>query len=208
MTTKNENPTIAQPSTSTSTPDLRPALGQALDQAERLVLGTDRADAERPTPCTEFDVAALVDHLLGVVRRVGVVVAGRRFDEAPMGGPASTDWAADWAERRRDTDAALAAADLGAEVEVPWGRVTIGQAIGSYITELATHAWDLASATGRTDQLDPSLAEAALPAARATIPAGMRGGPVPFGPVVETPDDAPAYDRLVAWCGRDPQWRA
>jgi len=32
------------------------------------------------------------------------------------------------------------------------------------------------------------------------------GAGVPFGAVVEVPADAPAYDRLVGWLGRDPHW--
>ncbi|GAA1511493.1 hypothetical protein [Nocardioides humi] len=39
------------------------------------------------------------------------------------------------------------------------------------------------------------------------MPAEPRGGEIPFGPVVPVADDAPAYDRLVAWTGRDPQWQ-
>jgi hypothetical protein len=36
------------------------------------------------------------------------------------------------------------------------------------------------------------------------IPAERRGGPVPFGQVVEIAADAPAYDRLAGWQGRKP----
>ena len=72
--------------------------------------------------------------------------------------------------------------------------------------ELSTHAWDLSTAIGRADVLDPGLAELALVAARRFLPAQPRGGPIPFEPPVEVAADAPAYDRLVAWLGRDPQW--
>ncbi|MGC3995833.1 MAG: hypothetical protein QM779_17230 [Propionicimonas sp.] len=78
--------------------------------------------------------------------------------------------------------------------------------MASYVSEMATHSWDLAVATGRADELDASIAEAALPIAMATVPAAGRGPETPFAPVVEVADDAPAYDRLVAWNGRDPRW--
>ena len=40
--------------------------------------------------------------------------------------------------------------------------------------------------------------------ARAKVPAEREG--FPFAPVVEVADDAPSYDRLVGWYGRDPHW--
>lgn len=200
-----DNPTT--PTSPGGVPDLRPVLAQALDQTERLVAQTSRADASGPTPCSEFTVAELIGHLLGVVSRIGVVAEGKPFHLAATTGITSDDWAGDWAARRSVTDASLDAADLGLTVTVPWGEVTVGQALASYISELATHAWDLAVATGRLDELDNALAAAALPAARAKIPAAPRGGDIPFGPVIDTPADAPEYDQLVAWCGRDPQWR-
>lgn len=189
-----------------TTTDPRPLLARALDQAGELVSTTDPALAGSPTPCTEYDVAGLIGHLQGVVRRIGAVVNGQPFSSVPVDG-VSTDWAGDWAAGRAGTDAALAAADLDRMVTVPWGEVPTAGAIGSYIGELATHAWDLAVATGRAGQLDPELAEVALPAAREKIPAHIRGlDGIPFAAVVEVADDAPAYDRLVGWNGRDPHW--
>ena len=36
------------------------------------------------------------------------------------------------------------------------------------------------------------------------VPAEPRGGHIPFGPVVAVPTDAPAYDQLAGWMGRQP----
>jgi len=186
--------------------DPRPNLARVLDQTENLILTTDPADRGLPTPCTDFDVATLVEHLLAVVRRVGVVVRGEPFFSVPRLWP-STDWAGDWADGRSGTDAALATADLDRLVEVPWGRVPARAAVASYVGELATHGWDLAVATGRRHLLDEQIAASALPATLAKIPAEPRGEDVPFGPVVPVADGAAATDRLVAWLGRDPAWR-
>lgn len=197
------------PSTSTPQPmpDPRPLLAHALDQAGRLVSETSPDRASHPTPCDDYDVAGLIDHVQAVVRRIGVVVSGEPFWTVPQQ-VQSSDWAADWATGRAETDAALAAADLDAMVQLPWGQAPVSGAIGSYVAELTTHAWDLAVATGRVEQLDPALAEAVLPGVRAQIPAETRGGEIPFGPVVDVPEDAPAYDRLAGWEGRDPAWAA
>lgn len=189
-----------------ATLDPRPALAGVLDQTTTLIQDTDPADGGRPTPCSEYDVATLVEHLLAVVRRIGVVVRGEPFFSVPRVWP-STDWTADWTTGRAATDAALAAADLDRLVQLPWGEAPVRAAVGSYIGELATHCWDLAVATGRRDALDEGIASIALPGTLAKVPAQPRGGDIPFGPVVPVADDAPATDRLVAWLGRDPSWR-
>jgi uncharacterized protein (TIGR03086 family) len=192
--------------TKTATTDPRPALASALDQIGRLIEGTDAGDGARPTPCDEWDVATLVEHLQAVVRRIAAVLDGQPFWSVPRT-VESTDWVADWATGRAAADTVLADDDmLDREVTVPWGTVTGAGAIGSYIGELTTHAWDLAVATGRAGELDEALALAALPGAMAKIPAEPRGEEIPFGPVVEVGPDATAYERLVAWEGRDPRW--
>lgn len=186
--------------------DPRPLLARALDQAGRLVTETDPARGADPTPCTEYDVAELISHLQAVIRRIEAVVSGRRFDSVPHEWP-STDWSADWKEGRAAVDAALADdASLDRTVTVPWGTQPVRAVAVSYVGELATHAWDLAVATGRHDQLDESIADAVVQAAQANIPPERDSDQIPFGPVVPVPEDAPAYDRLVGWCGRDPDW--
>lgn len=195
------------PSTpTTSGHDPRPLLARALDQTGGLIAGTDPADATRPTPCDEYDVATLVAHLQAVVRRIGAVVRGEPFFTVPLIWP-SSDWTADWTAGRADTDVALAAADLDRVVQLPWGEASIRAAVGSYVGELATHGWDLAVATGRRHLLDEEIAAIALPASVAKVPGDHRGEAVPFGPVVPVPEDAPPTDRLVGWLGRDPSWQ-
>lgn len=75
-----------------------------------------------------------------------------------------------------------------------------------YTQELVTHAWDLATALGRADELDPALAAPMAQAARRFIPRDGRED-WPFGEVVDVADDAGPYERLVGWLGRDPSWR-
>ncbi len=186
--------------------DPRPALATALDQTGELIAGTHADQAGLPTPNQDWNVGELIGHLQAVVRRIGVVLSGQPFWAVPRE-IETTDWVSDWAEGRAQTDAVLADdALLARQVSVPWGEVDGASAAASYIGELSVHAWDLAIATGRTDQLNEQLAIGALPAYMDKVPAGQRGGEIPFGPVVEVPEDATGYQRLVAWTGRDPFW--
>ena len=186
--------------------DQRDLLRRALDQTEALIAGTNPGDSGRPTPCTEYDVNQLIGHLIGVQRRIAAVLSGGQPFSVPVV-VESSDWRGDWASTRPEVDAVLADdAVLSRQVSVPWGTLPGGAAIASYVGELATHDWDLAVATGRTADLDDELATAALPAQQAKIPPGPREN-LPFAPAVEVADDASPYARLVAWSGRDPQWR-
>jgi len=75
------------------------------------------------------------------------------------------------------------------------------------ITELATHDWDLAKATGQVPaELDPALAEHALRWSRGMLRPEFRGPGKAFGVEVPVAEDAPVYDRLAGWFGRDPGW--
>jgi hypothetical protein len=76
------------------------------------------------------------------------------------------------------------------------------------LDELVLHGWDLARATGQPFTCDPVGTAAVLAftsaAARPEQAAGREGL---FGPVVEVPEGAPAFDRLLGFAGRDPAWR-
>jgi uncharacterized protein (TIGR03086 family) len=92
---------------------------------------------------------------------------------------------------------------------MPWGEEYTGATlVDMYLAELATHAWDLASATGQIDKLDPSLALPALEGARAMIKPRYRNmvePGAPFGTEVDPAPGADDWERLAAFMGRDPR---
>jgi uncharacterized protein (TIGR03086 family) len=193
------NPTFTDP---------RTTLLEAVDQVTALVGLVAAADLDRPTPCDEYDVRHLLGHLLGGLGRIAHVAGGGHLDDVPT---MVLDVADDaWAGRCADAAASLRAAwaddaVLDRVLHPPFGDVPGRGAALAYVSELTTHAWDLASAIGRRDALDDGLAVVAADVARRFIPDVQRGV-IPFGPVVPVAADAPPYDRLVAWVGRDPGW--
>lgn len=185
--------------------DPRPLLRRAFAQCRRLLADLDDAEFALPTPCAGWDVGELVDHLLGALHRVGVVFEGQPFHTSPTFAVRSA-WRPDWDAGVARAEAAIADdATLTATVTVPWGPTPGAVALAVYVGEFTVHAWDLATAIGRADELDPALAEAALAAYHIVLPAEPRGGDfIPFGAVVEVGADAGPYERVVAWTGRDP----
>ncbi|CAI9406451.1 TIGR03086 family metal-binding protein [Nocardioides sp. T2.26MG-1] len=202
--------TTQTPATPTSpAADPRPTVRRAIEQLTPIVQGVTEADLGRPTPCTDWTVRGLLAHLVAVERRIAhIVEGGHPFDVPSQVTDVEQDaWAAAW----RTSAARLAEVleqpgVLERDVAHPLGTVPAPLALAVYAGELAAHGWDLAAALDRVDALDQDLAAACLGPIRGFLPAEPRDA-MPFGPVVPVADDAPAYDRLLGWYGRDAGWR-
>jgi uncharacterized protein (TIGR03086 family) len=190
--------------------DHRLALFQAYEQAAAVVEGVEPVQLGGPTPCPDYDVATLVDHLVGAARRA--VALGR--GETPTGEefPHVELAAAPAALRSAGREAQAAWSDdarLGAMLTMPWGETYSGTTlVDMYLAELAAHAWDLAVATDQLGRLDCDLAGTALDGARAMLKPEYRnrmGEGSPFGSEVPAPGDATAWERLAAFMGRQPR---
>lgn len=188
--------------------DRRPALFAAYEQAAEIVAAVEAGDLRRPTPCPAYDVAGLVDHLVGAGHRA--VSLGR--GDTPSGAEFPHVELADAPHQLRRAGKEAQAAwsgdgPLDATIEMPWGEVYSGRTlVDMYLAELATHAWDLAQATGQLQRLDDRLASDALEGARDMLRPEYRnamGEGNPFGPEVQAPPDATAWESLAAFMGRD-----
>lgn len=177
----------------------------ALDRTDRLMAGLiDQLTADdrtAQTPCTEWTVDDLLEH----VCQGGQMVAGGLRGQAPpddapdvlADGPA-----AGW----KQTVAALRDAAtpdvLTATHQMPFGEVSGEKALAVIIADHATHAWDLAQATGLAFSIDDDLAEYVFDTFKAVVPAEDRQWG--FDPVVPVPGDAALLDRLIGYTGRCP----
>lgn len=183
-------------------------LRRALDQAAA-VIGTIRPDqAELATPCPDWNVRALVRHVVGHdLPNFMISARGENADWQSPPDELGTDWAGEFAERARALLEVWRAADLNRMVTVPGGgEAPLRSRADHQITELAVHSWDLVRATGAPVTLDPALAEHALAWSRTMLRPQFRGPDKAFGDEVPVPEDAPGYDRLAGWFGRDPGW--
>ena len=185
--------------------DPRPLYRDALSWARDLAAHVPAARLTDPTPCPEWDVRALLGHLVATVDRARAVGEGadpgdmpRVVVDVPDGGwpgalaAAEDKMAAVWA------DDAL----LDVTVTVPWGRVPGRAALWGYLREALVHGWDLAVATDQDVEAGRATAEAALAVTRQIMPAEPRGGPIPFAAPVEPRPGAGPTEQLANWCGR------
>jgi uncharacterized protein (TIGR03086 family) len=179
-------------------------LDAALDQAERVVARVRADDLGSPTPCSGWDVRALVGHLLATVQRAERVAQGRPASSVPAVA------AVDARSLPRFASAAAKArhawhAAAPAEVPVPWGALPGPAGASGFVLELVAHASDLAVSTGYPEPLDERLATAALRIAERLVPASLRGTGSAFARPVPPPPGADAPARLAAYLGRAPR---
>jgi uncharacterized protein (TIGR03086 family) len=165
-----------------------------LAMLNRVLVELGPTDLTRQTPCREFDVASLTDHLMNSITVIGGA-AGARFPErdqaAPVAdqvmaaaGPAVEAW------QRRGLDGSVSVGPSETPATVMAGILSI---------EFLVHAWDYAAATGQQLDAPAGLCDYVLSHGIIT-PEGRAN--VGFGAPIDPPDSADALDRLLAYTGR------
>ncbi len=183
-------------------------LQRACAATEPIVERLSPADYGRPTPCTEWDVRDLVNHLLGTLElgRALLSDTAPTVAVAPGEVPAEDLAGADPAKAYRvGVESLLAAAGGDAFSRVhstPLGDMP-GAVLGGFTTlDIFAHGWDLARATGQPATLDDAVAEEILGFARQAVTDETRAPRI--GPEVPAPDGASTTERLMAYLGRTP----
>ncbi len=187
-------------------------LAPVLDGLADLVAGIGPQDLTRPTPCPDFDAAALLDHVLGWLQFFAAAFTDpdrltTRPD--PLAYRAADD-DRDLGQVVRDCASALVTAVRGGvqqrDVAMSQARMSGPSAIGMVLGEYVVHGWDLARATGRDWDPPAAASQAALDFFAGMIAPEYRGDGGYFAAEVAVPADAPALDRLIGFAGRDPGW--
>jgi uncharacterized protein (TIGR03086 family) len=175
-------------------------LGRAFAAVGDLITKVRPEQWSAPTPCTDWTVRQLVDHLIGMNR----VFAALLSDEPPPR-RAADHIEDDPVGAYRDSAARLQAVfDQSGVLERtyrgPLGEATGAERLQIRLYDLLAHGWDLAQATGQPAALPDDVAEQALAFVRIQLTEQARPGR--FGPAQRVADHAPAIERLAAFLGR------
>ena len=161
---------------------------------------------DRRTPCEEWDVRALVNHVVGEdrwTRPIGegstIEEVGDRFD-GDLLGDEPVRAAADAAEDA--VKAVQASLPSGGIVHLSFGDVPMEEYVWQVATDHLVHGWDLAAATGQDRALDPEVVDAVTVWFAEREQMYRDAGAI--GPRVATADDP--QSRLLGAFGRDPAW--
>ncbi|MCU0260025.1 MAG: TIGR03086 family metal-binding protein, partial [Ilumatobacteraceae bacterium] len=150
-------------------------LEQAVAAARSVLVNVGRDDLGRPSPCASWDVAGLINHLIGAQHYFAAAARG----EAPTGEApdfAAGDYVAAFDEVSTQTLQEFSQAGFAERtVQMPFGPMPGAAVAGLAATDTVTHAWDLAKATGQSTDLAPELAEQLLASSRMMIQPAFRG---------------------------------
>ncbi|WP_336206709.1 TIGR03086 family metal-binding protein [Nonomuraea sp. LPB2021202275-12-8] len=163
-----------------------------------------------PTPCAEYDVRKLINHLLfwgpsleGAARKESVPPPAGADTELDLTGD---DWAAAMEAHMERLVAAWSRAAawegttfMGGQMELPASLVG-----GMVVGELVVHGWDLARSTGQVAEWDDDLVAYLHAEVEKSAELGRQMGV--YGPAVAVPATASILDRALGLVGREPTW--
>lgn len=162
---------------------------------QRVLRGLTDSDMDARTPCEDFTVDGLLDHLFGSIASIGKAL-GVAVPAQPTASP-----------EVRIADAAQVTLESfrarGLEGSLDMGFAVLPATLVANILnlELLVHAWDFATATGQELAVSPVLSDYVLGLARNTISPQMRG--TSFAEETLVDESAASMDRLVAFTGRE-----
>ncbi|MBP2337097.1 uncharacterized protein (TIGR03086 family) [Saccharothrix coeruleofusca] len=186
--------------------DLIEAHGRAMNEFDTRVRQVRADQWELATPCKEWSVRDLVNHLVQeqlwapeLLAGCTVEQVGDRFEGDQLGEDPLHAWVLAAAAAR---EAWIAPKALQRQVHLSSGRTAAPEYGWQMTLDLAVHAWDLAKAIGVGTGVDPDLAEELLERMGPEVQRWQGSGL--FEPPVPVPADADPTAKLVALLGRTP----
>jgi uncharacterized protein (TIGR03086 family) len=176
-------------------------LERTFDEVQKVVDGVRPDQMESPTPCSEWDVHTLLNHMTGAVIMFGNALTGA--DEAPGGDVVGEDPSGAFRQAsERTLGAWRQPGAMERAMQLPMGEMPGAVAININLMDAYVHGLDLAVATGQEGSLDPGMAEVALSMAQEL---GLDRFRMPgvFGPEVPCAASVPPHRRLLAYLGRE-----
>jgi len=187
----------------------REHLHSVVTSVQPVVKGVSADDMGATTPCTEFDVRAVANYMLGTMEAMRRIGASAPIDAEDPWGASGDHMGVQW---RDDLDRTLTEyAEAWSSPQAWKGDAMDGampkQDIGDMaFVEAILHGWDLAKGSGQDVGFDDAVVQCALEIMEQIGEMGRTQGA--FGPEVSVPDDAAQFDKVLAQAGRDPRWSA
>jgi uncharacterized protein (TIGR03086 family) len=179
---------------------------RVLDTTNDVVERVEPSQLGNPTPCTEWDVRAVINHITGGALMFAECVEegsvpDSRLGELMGGDNLGDDFKGNYraaSDRARASFAMPGALDK--MVKLPFGEMPAGVALNIAIMDVMTHATDIAKATGQSID-DEEILTIALDVGRQLITDDFRQ-PGVFDSAQQVGPDASAADKLLAFAGR------
>jgi uncharacterized protein (TIGR03086 family) len=184
--------------------DIRDLYVRALKQFGEKVHAVGEDQWANATPCSEWDVRALVNHLVNENLWVPPLLEGRTIEEVGDrfdGDQLGTDPNGAWEASADGAVAAVADPDaMQRTVHLSYGDRLAIDYVNEMFIDLAIHGWDLARGIGADEAIDPEFVEV-LYARAAPMEDDLKSYGV-YGGKVTPPEAADPQTKLLAIFGR------
>jgi uncharacterized protein (TIGR03086 family) len=177
---------------------------KAMESTRGYVNGVKTDQWHGPTPCSEWDVKQVANHIVGenlwaaeLFQGKTIAEVGNRLDGDLAGDDPAAAYAASVAAA---TPAASAPGAMEATCHLSFGDYSGSDYAAQLFMDVLIHGWDIATATGQDARLDPDLVQACLPIAE-QLTTQFRSAGV-FGENLSVDADADPQTKLLALVGR------
>lgn len=183
--------------------DAKTLFFKAVDQAAACIRHVSEPQLGNDTPCTEWSLKDLLNHMVSELRWVEPLVSGKtiadvgnRFEGDLVDGDAQRAWQAAAAEVRK----AVEQADMKAIAHLSYGDRTMSEYLHEVGSDILVHTWDVAQGIRCSLQLDEAAVrtvyEKAIPHKDSFANSPQFAGPL------DVPETADLQTKLLALYGR------
>ncbi|MFI5894788.1 TIGR03086 family metal-binding protein [Actinoplanes sp. NPDC051513] len=174
-------------------------LATAAERTVAVVDGIEDDQLLNPTPCTEYQVRDLVNHLFQGVVNFQALAAKQPVDWAAAPDFIDGDWRSRFAQETRKVVEAWSD-PAAVEGDNPAMGMSQELVANLALVDLTVHGWDLAQGTGQDFTPAPEVVAAIGPFTEQMAPSGREMGV--FAEMTDFPPDADDFVRLLAHTGR------
>jgi uncharacterized protein (TIGR03086 family) len=188
--------------------DAKDLFGEAVKEAGSCVKRIEATELNNATPCSDWDLKALVNHMVYELAWAPDLLAGKRVAEVGNkydGDLLRDDLTGSWQQVTEAALAAVVAADFRAIVHLSYGDFPTEHYISELGSDILIHGWDAGQATNCSIIFNPKVARSVYtfvkPRANEFRQSGLFADPLPTSPkdTVQT--------KLLAFFGRkEPDW--
>ncbi len=171
---------------------------QVTDGLSQRLHAVQEGQWDQATPCTEFTVRQLVEHVIDVQRMTPRLLGASGAIDTPPGDDLVSVWNSVHAAALVAYEAEGALTKI-VDTPMPAEQFMAGPAIGDALI----HTWDLARAIGADETLPEAICQIQLEGIK-TIPEEALRQPGRFSAAIEPPAGADAQTQLLCYTGRQP----
>ncbi len=181
----------------------------AMMMVDKVIDKVKEENFDKPTPCTEWNVKELTNHLLYELAWIKPLLEGRtienvgdEFEDDLIDGNANNAWL----KHCRAASAQMVRTDPNSIAHLSYADKTAQAYVDEAAADIIIHGWDLAQALGLEFKIDDKTV-AAIRKATADVMKGARDSGY-VAKELEVSDDASEQDKLLAYYGRSTNWKS